>query len=194
MFADLLSHPGVEEDLVLRSQFGFLAPHGGSLERGTDAVAAAAAEAAGASYYALRQPDDLRWHIPAIAIDPAVSPALASFVTHVRTAIAVHGYYRLALGRAVLVGGRNRALATTVARHLRERLDGHKVIDDLDDIPAPLRGVHPANVVNRPPDGGVQLELPPSARDGLVDGCTSEGVVAALVAAAHEWVTETAAR
>ena len=192
MFAELLRHPGVEEDLVLGSAFGFLAPHGGSLERGTDVVAAAAAGRSGASLYALRQPDDLRWHIPATAIDPAISPALGGFCRHVRAAIAVHGYYRLSLGRAVLVGGRNRDLAAIVARQLRERLDGHAVIDDLDEIPPALRGVHPRNVVNRPPEGGVQLELPPSARD--VDATHGAAVVAALAAAADEWLTEPGAR
>ena len=36
MLADLLGHPGVEEVYELRSRFGFLAIHGGSLEQGTD--------------------------------------------------------------------------------------------------------------------------------------------------------------
>src|SRR5690606_39793265 len=64
VFAELLAHPGVEEQVELRSRFGFLAIHGGSLERGTAEVADAAAEQAGASLYAVRQPDDLRWHVP----------------------------------------------------------------------------------------------------------------------------------
>ncbi len=61
---------------------------------------------------------------------------------------------------------------------------GYTVIDELDDIPTALRGVHPRNPVNLPPAKGVQLELPPRVRgttpfskpehtealiDGLVD-------------------------
>ncbi|MEQ1788513.1 MAG: poly-gamma-glutamate hydrolase family protein, partial [Acidimicrobiales bacterium] len=79
-FAELLAHEGVEEDLVLRSTFGFMAFHGGNLEEGTDLVAAAAAEQAGASLYAVRQPPDLRWHLPSIEVGPDESPALATFL------------------------------------------------------------------------------------------------------------------
>ena len=39
MFAELLRQPGVEEVLELRSSFGFLAFHGGSLEAETDTIA-----------------------------------------------------------------------------------------------------------------------------------------------------------
>ena len=35
---------------------------------------------------------------------------------------------------------------------------------ELDDIPRELRGLHPANPVNLPRHGGVQLELPPRVR------------------------------
>jgi phage replication-related protein YjqB (UPF0714/DUF867 family) len=40
------------------------------------------------------------------------------------------------------------------------------VIDDLEAIPTPLRGVHRNNPVNLPADGGVQLELPVAWREG----------------------------
>ncbi len=93
-FAELLEHDGVEEDLELRSPFGLMAFHGGNLEEGTDTIAAAVAEQAGASLYAVRQPIGLRWHLPSVEIGPADSPALASFLEHVDVAIAVHGYYR----------------------------------------------------------------------------------------------------
>ena len=52
VFDELLAHPGVEEIVELRSTFGFMAYHGGSLEEVTDVVATAAAEQAGASLYA----------------------------------------------------------------------------------------------------------------------------------------------
>ena len=81
MLAELLAHDGVVEELALRSTVGFLALHGGSLERETDPIAREAAEAVGASLYTLSQPDDLRWHIPSVRMDPADSPALAGSST-----------------------------------------------------------------------------------------------------------------
>ena len=86
-FAELLSHDGVEEDLELRSAFGFMAFHGGNLEEGTDLVAHAAAKQSGASLYAVRQPVGLRWHIPSIEVTPDDSPALARFLDHVEVVV-----------------------------------------------------------------------------------------------------------
>ena len=167
MFADLLEHPGVEEACELRGRFGFLAIHGGSLERGTDLIAEAAAERAGASLYAVRQPLDLTWHVPSSAFDPAVSPRLRAFLDHVDTVVSVHGYGRAGMWTTLLVGGGNRPLAARVATALRGTLgDGFTAVDDLDAIPPALRGVHPRNPVNLPPGGGAQLELPPRVRRG----------------------------
>ena len=167
MLADLLAHPGVEEVCELRSRFGLVAIHGGSLERGTDVVAAAAADRAGASLYAVRQPDDLNWHVPSTLFDPVASPALARFVDHVEAVVSVHGYGRVGMWTTLLVGGGNRGLAGVVATALRSSLgDGFTVIDDMDAIPRPLRGVHPRNPVNLPRRGGAQLELPPRVRPG----------------------------
>jgi phage replication-related protein YjqB (UPF0714/DUF867 family) len=167
-FAELLAHDGVEEDLELRSTFGFMAFHGGNLEEGTDLVAAAAADAAGASLYAVRQPVSLRWHVPSIEVGPAESPALAAFLAHVDVAVAVHGYGRAGLWTSLLLGGGHRELATHVAGHLREALPGYEIVDELDAIPVDLRGVHRRNPVNLPRHGGVQLELPPRTRSRTV--------------------------
>jgi phage replication-related protein YjqB (UPF0714/DUF867 family) len=164
MFAELLAHPGVEERCDLRSPFGVMAFHGGSLEQATDVIAGQVAAASGASLYAVVQPPDLRWHIPSKLIDPAASPALASFVGHVDTAIALHGYGRAGLFTTLLVGGRNRELAAHVRSVLADHLDGYTVVDDLGTIPVELRGLHPDNPVNRPRSAGVQLELPPRVR------------------------------
>ena len=89
MFDELLRHPGVVEERELRSRFGFLAIHGGSLERGTAEVAADAADRAGASVYTVRQPENLRWHIPSTLVDPSLSPALSSFLEHVDVVVSV---------------------------------------------------------------------------------------------------------
>jgi phage replication-related protein YjqB (UPF0714/DUF867 family) len=163
MFDELLRQPGVREAVELRSAFGFMAFHGG-LEGGTETIAAAAAERSGASLYAVVQPPDLTWHVPSAEVSPEHSHALAGFLDHVEVVIAVHGYGRPDRPVDVLLGGGNRQLAAILAGCLREHLAGFTVIDDLDAIPFELRGLHPANPVNRPRQGGVQLELPPRAR------------------------------
>jgi phage replication-related protein YjqB (UPF0714/DUF867 family) len=164
VFADLLRQPGVEEVLELRSSFGFLAFHGGSLEQQTDVVAAEAAARAGASYYAVLQPPDLRWHIPSRLVDPAASPALTAFLDHVDAVVAVHGYGREGRWTDILLGGRNRDLAERFGRRLAAALPDYRILHEIDDIPAELRGRHPDNPVNRARGGGVQLELPPRVR------------------------------
>ena len=167
MLADLLAHPGVEEVCELAGPFGIMAFHGGSLERGTDVIAERAASRAGASFYAIRQPEDLNWHIPSVAVDPAHSPALAGFLAHVDTVVAVHGYGRQEMWTTLLLGGRNRGVAARLRTVLEGGLGpGFTILDDLDQIPAPLRGQHPRNPVNLPRAAGVQLELPPRVRPG----------------------------
>lgn len=195
MFAELLAHDGVVEQLELRSNFGFMAFHGGSLERVTEVVASEAAEAAGASYYGVLQPADFRWHIPSKLIRPADSEHLAAFLSHVDVAVAVHGYGREDMWTTILLGGRNRSLARHLGAHLDLALDEYRVVDELDQVPLALRGQHPDNPANLPQGGGVQLELPPRVRGmGPVwadwsDGLTphTESLIAALVNAATSW-------
>lgn len=184
VLADLLRHPGVAEDVELRSRFGFLALHGGSLERGTAEIARAAADAGGASLYSVCQPEDLRWHVPSYHYDPAESPALAGFLAHVDEVVSIHGYGRKDLWRALLVGGANRDLAERATRVLRDALPDYRIIDDLDAIPVALRGLHPANPVNRARRGGIQLELPPNVRDGAAQATERDALIGALASLA----------
>jgi phage replication-related protein YjqB (UPF0714/DUF867 family) len=193
MFDELLRHPGVREELRLRSAFGFMAFHGG-LEGGTELVAAEAAERAGASLYTVVQPAGLVWHIPSAEVSPDHSDSLARFLDHVEVVIAVHGYGRPDRSADLLLGGSNRPLAAHLAWHLRRAGDGFRPIDELEAIPSELRGLHPANPVNRPRQGGVQLELPPRARGTSGSPrdrgrpCTPHpGVVTALADAARTW-------
>lgn len=189
MFAELLAEPGVVEHSELRSTFGVMAFHGGSLERRTDAIAAAVAEAAAASVYTVALPADLRWHVPSKYVDPAASAALAAFLDHVDVAIALHGYGRPEWWTAILLGGTNRALARYVAAHLSAALPAYRIVDDLDAIPPELRGLHRDNPVNRCRGGGVQVELPPRAR-GLGprgDVATVATLVDALSTAVGAW-------
>lgn len=195
MFARLLAHPGVREVVELRSRFGFLAFHGGSLERETDAIATAAAERAGASIYALIQPPEFRWHIPSGRVDPAYSEPLAAFLDHVDVAVAIHGFGRQGFFTTLLVGGASRSLASHVAGELRARLGHYQVVDEIDTIPKDLRGLHPDNPANRPRHGGVQLELPPRVRGmgPFWEGWESdvnphtEALIDGLAAAAATW-------
>ena len=162
--AQLLREPGVEEQVVLGSPVGFLAPHGGSLEQVTDTIAREAALQSGASLYAVAQPPLLRWHLPSQEFDPASSPALAAFLDHAEVVVALHGYGRPGRWADLLLGGANRALAHELARLLAGALPDYRMVTDLADIPSRLRGMHPANPVNRARGGGVQLELPPRVR------------------------------
>src|SRR5882757_9821251 len=145
MLDQLLATPGVQERCCFGSSFGFLALHGG-LEAGTAEIAQAAAVASNASIYAVVQPDDMRWHIPSHAYAPSQSDALVAFLEHVELVVSVHGFGGLRGDDdrwiTGLLGGGNRELAARVAAQLRAALPGYRWIDDLDRIPAHLRGVH----------------------------------------------------
>lgn len=164
MLGALLERNDVDEVCELRSSFGFMAYHGGTLERATDVVAAEAAARSGASYYGVVQhhPDPL--HIPSTEIHPDHSAALAEFLDHVDVVITVHGYGREHLMATVLVGGRNRLLAAHVVGHIAPPLADYVFHANLERIPDGLAGQHLDNPVNRPPQQGVQLELPPKLR------------------------------
>jgi phage replication-related protein YjqB (UPF0714/DUF867 family) len=186
-FLDLLRAPGVEEVLELGSPFGLLAFHGG-LEGGTVEIASEAADRTGASLYMVVQPPDLRWHVPSHRVTADASPALARFLDHVQVAVALHGYGRRPRPVDLLLGGRNRDLAAALGRQLRIALPGYRIVDDIDAVPAEMRGLHPTNPVNRPVHGGVQLELPPRVRGAWPASsgrsCAPHpGIVAALAAA-----------
>ena len=164
MLDELLAQPGVVERVELRSPFGFMAFHGGSLERMTDVIASEAAARSGASLYVVAQPEELRWHIPSRLFDPVHSTALASFLDHVDQVVSVHGFGRAGMFTTLLLGGQDRGLAAALAVPLGAALSDYSVVHRLDDVPVDLRGQHPDNPVNRARGGGVQLELPPRVR------------------------------
>ncbi len=167
MLDELLATVGVQERLVARSRVGVCALHGG-LEQGTAEIAEAVATASGASFYAVVQPDDLRWHVPSHRYDPALSKGLRAFLASIDIVISVHGFggVRDANDRwtTALLGGTNRGLAADLACALIQALPQYRWIADLDSMPRHLRGLHPANPVNRVAQGGVQIELPPRVR------------------------------
>jgi phage replication-related protein YjqB (UPF0714/DUF867 family) len=196
LFMSRLAEPGVVEVCELRGRFGFMAYHGGALEQRTDTIAAAAAEASGASLYAVLHPPPEPKHVPSILVRPAESPVLAAFIDHVDVVVTIHGYGRWGMFTAVLLGGGNRELAATIGERLRPVLDGYDVVTDLTEIPRELRGLHPDNPVNLPRLAGVQIELPPRVRglgpkwadwrgDGFVP--PAQALVDVLTGVAAEW-------
>lgn len=162
----------------------------------TDVIAERAAAASDASFYAVVHPAHERHHLASTRFDPAESAALRRFLDHVDVVVSIHGYGRHGRWLDLLAGGSNRELATHLAAHIGAALPDYAVVTDLADIPPELRGLHRHNPVNRPPGGGVQLELPPRVR-GLAPASPPPGddgvspvvhsLVAALAAAAATW-------
>ncbi len=172
-FDEFLAIDGVEEHCELGTSFGFMAFHGGNLERMTDEIASVAAQRSGASLYTVVQPYPMREHLPSSEVRPEHSAKLRAFFDHVDVVIALHGYGREGRWTELLVGGSNRELAAHLSDHLHSRLDSYVVLSDLELIPKDLRGLHPRNPVNLPKFGGVQLELPPRVR-GLTPHAASQ--------------------
>ncbi len=192
--SELLADPDVTESSVLRSTFGFLAIHGGGLEKMTDVIAERAAVEADASVYVVRHPRDYPNHLASNAFRAEEAPLLKGFLDHVDVVVSLHGYGRMNRSTQLLVGGRNRSLASHLAHHVV--VPGYQLVTDLEQIPRELRGLHPDNPVNQPRGGGAQVELSPrvrgiSPRSGMVgdDGLTraTSALVAGLVAAARSW-------
>jgi phage replication-related protein YjqB (UPF0714/DUF867 family) len=82
----------------------------------------------------------------------------------VEIVVTVHGYGRAGFFTSLLLGGGNRRLAAHLGAAIRHHLPAYTVIDDIDEIPKDLRGLHQDNPVNIPLHAGVQLELPPRVR------------------------------
>jgi len=194
--SELLAYDNVSEECELRSSFGFMAFHGGELEEMTDIIASRAAERAGASYYGIQLPDNLEWHIPSHKVTADQSPQLASFLSHVNIVVTVHGFGRAGFFTSLLLGGRNRKLASHLGSSRRDHLPAYTITDDIEGIPDNLRGLHQNNPVNVVEHSGVQLELPPRVRgssplwwDWEGPGLTphTERLIDALVHCATTW-------
>jgi phage replication-related protein YjqB (UPF0714/DUF867 family) len=199
--SELLADPSVRESATLRSRFGFMAIHGGGLEQMTDVIAERAAARSGASVYTVIHPPDYPHHLSSSRYLPGDSGQLDAFLDHVDVVVSLHGYGRAGRSTHLLAGGRNRALAAHLAA--RVEIPGYRVVTDLDDIPAELRGLHADNPVNRPRDDGAQVELPARVRgtsprsqppgSGGLSPATA-ALVAGLADAAMSWPGRRAAR
>ena len=164
MATRILETSDAYEELEIRSKVGLMAYHGGTLEKATDAIARETADLCGASYYGLIQTNDDPLHFPSTKLFEYASENLNVFFQHVRVVITIHGYGREHLFHSVLLGGRNRALASHLASFLKMALPDYSFENDLEQIPKELRGLHPKNPVNIPALTGVQVELPPTLR------------------------------
>jgi phage replication-related protein YjqB (UPF0714/DUF867 family) len=162
-----------------------MALHGGSQDRGTHEIASQAAKLAGASYYAIIQPSDLRVHLTSRRHDPDHSEQLRAFLTYVDIAISVHGFGRDGFNlyvepaqgvvvepygpafrgrqtgplRGIIIGGQNVELLEVARQLLHGRFEGYHVADERVRL-----GFHSHNPVNLPASQGVQIELPPGLR------------------------------
>ncbi|MFH8774279.1 poly-gamma-glutamate hydrolase family protein [Streptomyces sp. NPDC017958] len=156
---------GVEFDaaLTIRSDIGLLALHG-SREGGTAELAHEVAARTGASCLVFTQPTGDPVHIPSHRMSVPTCAALQQFLSHVTLTISLHGHLRRETPRAIFLGGSNRAAADTLAHSLTLLAPAFEPVTDLNHIPPGLRGLGPHNPVNLTPAGGVQLELPLSAR------------------------------
>ncbi|CAI8423234.1 MAG: Uncharacterised protein [Acidimicrobiaceae bacterium] len=164
-FTDLLSTPQITEEIEIRSSFGVCALHGGGLERATEAVARDVAKNTDSSYYAVLQPEGSRLHLSSKYFDPKKSLKLNHFLKNIDTLVSIHGYGKEDDFWALLLGGSNREMAYHLAGSLRGVLpEEYRVVDQIDQIPLHLRGIHPDNPVNCPINGGVQIEIPPGLR------------------------------
>jgi len=195
-FAAILDAPGVEEICELRGPIGFMAYHGGHLEWMTDVIARRAADASGASLYAVVQPEGMREHFTSTTVDPTASTQLAQFLDHVEIVVTVHGFGRRGMFGSMLLGGQNRDFAEHVGAAIRRELPAYDVLTDIEDIPKKLRGLHDRNPVNLPPQQGVQIELPPRVRgssplwwdwEGPELTPHTESLIAALAEAVRTW-------
>jgi phage replication-related protein YjqB (UPF0714/DUF867 family) len=171
-FADMLARTDVR--LRPGGRVGVLALHGG-LEGGTAELADALAGDTGCAALTFRQDDgDWSLHLPSTAYDPGLCPPLARFLSAVEVVVSVHGYQDRTREERVLLGGRNRRLAAVTGARIAEYAPDYRTVVRLREIPPHLRGVEPANPVNRAPGSGVQLELPPRARGVTADAAPGD--------------------
>lgn len=169
-FVDMLARTDVR--LVLGSRVGVLALHGG-LEGGTAELAAALAAETGCTALVFRQDGgDWSLHLPSRAYEPGLCPPLARFLAAVEIVVSIHGYQDRAGQERILLGGRNRRLAALAGSAINASAPDYPTVARLRQIPPHLRGIEPANPVNRSAGSGVQLELPPRAR-GVLEGLSS---------------------
>lgn len=155
-------HVQIDNRVDGRSRIAVLAPHAGEIEPFTGEIARAVAGKEHRFYgFAGKAPQgNARLHVTSTRFD---EPRLRTVLNGARTAIAIHG----AAGdedALTLLGGVNRTLMDAIQWALEQA--GFAVMR----APTHLAGGDPRNVVNRVPEGGVQLELTRRLREDLRRG------------------------
>lgn len=168
--------------LVPGGAIGLLALHG-SNEGGTAELADLVARRCGATSLVFTQPGVPRpRHIPSprMAVDHCA--LLREFLGRVALTVSLHGHMRSHAPRTLFLGGGNREAAHLLAEELLVLAPRFRAVADLAAIPAALRGLHPRNPVNLTRLGGVQVELPLTARTTGPADTPPQPVVDALAA------------
>lgn len=163
----------VQEYLRLEGPLGLMAIHGGGIEPGTEEIARFVAYHSGASLYVYagrRSKGNLSLHRPSHNMRIEERDLVVQFLKHVKIAISIHGHGRRQ--NRAYVGGLHESMVQRFVGIVRPALSQYEWISDPKIIPKGLRGRSPGNVVNLPPDRGMQLELPPQLRQtkGTSDG------------------------
>jgi phage replication-related protein YjqB (UPF0714/DUF867 family) len=163
----------VQEYLRLEGPLGLMAIHGGGIEPGTEEIARFVAYHSGASLYVYagrRSRGNLSLHRPSHNMRIEERDLVVQFLKHVKIAISIHGHGRRQ--NRAYVGGLHESMVHRFVEIVQPALSQYEWISDPKIIPKGLRGQSPGNVVNLPPDKGMQLELPPQLRQtkGTSDG------------------------
>ncbi|MGW1212828.1 poly-gamma-glutamate hydrolase family protein [Streptomyces sp. NPDC002499] len=150
--------------LTVGGDLGLLALHG-SNEGGTAELVRSVAERCAATSLVFTQPGVRKpVHIPSPRMAVRHCTLLRDFLAHVELVVSLHGHMRPTAPRSLFLGGGNRPAARLLADELGSLRPEFEPVTDLDAIPVSLRGLHARNPVNLARRGGVQVELPLSAR------------------------------
>jgi len=155
----------VQEYLRLEGPLGLMAIHGGGIEPGTEEIARFVARHSGASLYVYagrRAGGNLSLHRPSHDMKMEERALVVQFLNHVKTAISIHGHGRRQ--NCAYVGGLHQRMVQRFVELARPALSQYEWISDPKIIPPGLSGRSSSNLVNLPPDRGMQLELPPQLR------------------------------
>ena len=153
------------EFLHLGGPLGLLAVHGGGIEPGTEEIARFVATHTDASLYIYagrRATGNLSLHRPSHGMEHENHPLALRFLSHVKSAISIHGHGRDQ--NSAYVGGLDQAMVQRFVEIAQPVLPQYEWIADPKIIPPGIRGRNPNNIVNLPPANGMQLELPRKLR------------------------------
>ena len=133
-----------------KSKVTVVAPHGGYIEPGSSELARAIA-GEDFNLYDFKGLDNNHPRKAHVTSAKFKDPQLSKLLDSSDLCVSVHGMR--GEEKAVFVGGRNKYLRAMVAKNLKDA--GFPATAD----PPRFKGEHPNNLVNKPKDNGVQLEL-----------------------------------